>query len=255
MSMLFRDANGVEHPVAGLNGTSGELVPSVSHYQSGNKTSDTTSWSTGETGTFSINLSENMPDADYVVVPTLNVAGVSAIVHAKTANSFRVTVRNDRAETIAQAITLYWQAFKLMTDESRALDEQAIADIQAVIPSTATSANKLTTAADLASKQDTLVDTAISGTAASGVRIDYQANRKYGRIVQLGMSVTLTSDIGIGGTLITGLPPSCSWLAEVYLTRNGVCHGARINESGQITIEETIAAGGGLISGTYISAG
>ena len=127
MSLKFRNAAGVETPIAGLNGLSGELVPSVSYYQSGSKTSDTTSWSTGETGTFSINLSENMPDTDYIVVPTLSVVGVSAIVHAKTVNSFKVTVRNDRAETIAASITLYWQAFKLMTDESRALDEQAIA--------------------------------------------------------------------------------------------------------------------------------
>lgn len=105
----------------------GELIPSVSYYQSGQKTSDATSWSTGETGTFSIPLSENMPDTDYVVVPTLSVTGVSASVHSKTVNSFKVTVRNDREETIAQAITLYWQAFKLMTNEQHALDETAIA--------------------------------------------------------------------------------------------------------------------------------
>lgn len=105
----------------------GELIPSVSYYQSGQKTSDMASWSTGETGTFSINLSENMPDTDYIVVPTLSVVGVSASVHSKTSNSFKVTVRNDREETIAQAITLYWQAFKLMTNEQHALDETAIA--------------------------------------------------------------------------------------------------------------------------------
>lgn len=106
---------------------SGTLVPSVSYYQSGQKTSDTTSWSTGETGTFSINLSEDMPDTDYIVVPTLSVTGVSASVHSKTSNSFKVTVRNDRTETIASAITLYWQVFRLMTNEQHALDETAIA--------------------------------------------------------------------------------------------------------------------------------
>lgn len=200
MSMLFRDANGIEHPVAGLNGTSGELVPSVSYYQSGNKTSDTTSWSTGETGTFSVNLSENMPDADYIVVPTLSVVGVSAIVHAKTVNSFRVTVRNDRAETITQAITLYWQAFKLMTDENRALDEQAIADIQAVVPANATSSNKLVTANEFA-------ETSGSATLASGLSggITWV---KIGRIVQVRVNNVLKSSgaIGAGATLCTGLP-------------------------------------------------
>ena len=123
----------------------GELVPSVSYYQTGNKTSDTTSWGIGETGTFTITLSTAMPDTDYIVVPTLDVVGVSLSVHSKTVNDFKVTVRNDSAETIAQPITLYWQAFKLMTDESRALDEQAIASLQAVVPSSASASNKLVT--------------------------------------------------------------------------------------------------------------
>ena len=153
MSLGQISRTGAKVPIAGLNGLSGELVPSVSYYQSGSKTSDTTSWGTGETGTFSINLSENMPDTDYIVVPTLNVVGVSVIVHAKAVNSFKATVRNDRAETIAQAITLSWQAFKLMTDESRALDEAAIAQnaadidaIEAVMPTKATFGKSLTAA-------------------------------------------------------------------------------------------------------------
>lgn len=123
---LVNKTDGSLQKVAGKI-ANGELIPSVSYYQMGQKTSDITSWSTGETGTFSIDLSEDMPDTDYVVVPTLSVVGVSAIVHSKTVNSFKVTVRNDRTETIALAITLYWQAFKLMTDENRALDETAIA--------------------------------------------------------------------------------------------------------------------------------
>lgn len=144
----------------------GELVPSVSYYQTGNKTSDTTSWGIGETGTFIITLSTAMPDTDYIVVPTLDVVGVSLSVHSKTVNDFKVTVRNDSAETIAQPITLYWQAFKLMTDESRALDEQAIASLQAVVPSSASASNKLVTESEISKVKETADDARLNATLA-----------------------------------------------------------------------------------------
>ena len=35
MSLKYRNASGVETPIAGLNGTSGELVPSTTYIQSG----------------------------------------------------------------------------------------------------------------------------------------------------------------------------------------------------------------------------
>ena len=144
MSLKFRNQNGVETPVAGLNGTSGELVPSVSLYQSGSKLSDTDNWVPGDSGVFSITFSTPMPDADYDVIlgidtPEINVS----VAYDKTVNGFKAKVENVASVTYAGRIEIYWQAFKLMTDESRALDEQAIADLQAVVPSTATSSNQL----------------------------------------------------------------------------------------------------------------
>lgn len=144
MSLKFRNQNGVETPVAGLNGTSGELVPSVSLYQSGSKLSDTDNWVPGDSGVFSITFSTPMPDADYDVIlgidtPEINVS----VAYDKTVNGFKAKVENVSSVTYAGRIEIYWQAFKLMTDESRALDEQAIADLQAVVPSTATSSNQL----------------------------------------------------------------------------------------------------------------
>ena len=116
MSLKFRNSQGIETPVAGLNGTSGELVPSVALKQSGTKTSDATSWASGESGTFTVTLSTAMPDADYVVNVTLDNTAFGYYVHTKTTTSFRVTVTNNSSSTYASAVTLTWTAFKLMTD-------------------------------------------------------------------------------------------------------------------------------------------
>ena len=94
MSILYRSNDGTEVPIAGTM-TSGELIPSVSQYQSG-----TTS------GSGTITLSNTMPDTDYVVV-TNNGTTVSD----KTKTSFAVSG------------ACSWQAFKLMTDEVTSLDE------------------------------------------------------------------------------------------------------------------------------------
>ena len=97
MSILYRSNDGTEVPIAGTM-TSGELIPSVSQYQSG-----TTS------GSGTITLSNTMPDTDYVVV-TNNGTTVSD----KTKTSFAVSG------------ACSWQAFKLMTDEVTSLDEAQI---------------------------------------------------------------------------------------------------------------------------------
>lgn len=44
MSLRFRNSQGTETPVAGLNGTSGELVPSVALKQSGSVASSLNKW-------------------------------------------------------------------------------------------------------------------------------------------------------------------------------------------------------------------
>lgn len=142
MSLKFRNQNGVETPVAGLNGTSGELVPSVSMYQTGSFEVAALP-AGGYTNSGVISLQTPFPDTDYII--TFDFAHSSLIAGAiqKSASNFKVTIGNIDPNEGTGASTCYWKAYKLMTDEDRALDEQAIADLQAVVPSTATSSNQL----------------------------------------------------------------------------------------------------------------
>jgi len=124
MSLKYRDYQGNEVPISGLNGTSGELVPSVSLYQKGSKLSDTSSWAPGESGIFTIAFSTPMPDTNYDVIlgidtPEINVSAA----YDKSVNGFKAKVENVSSVTYAGRIEIFWQAFKLMADESRALDE------------------------------------------------------------------------------------------------------------------------------------
>ena len=216
MSLKFRDANGVETPVAGLNGTSGELIPSVSYYQTGflnfsNLTDDFADVTIlnieNQSVQYRVVFSTPMPDTDYVVVVDVHNTNLQVEVATanKTANGFIVTVRNlvatmraDRGETtdgftfVLDDNYFSWSAFKLMTDESRALDEAEIADLSDrvetletlasdVIPSEASANNQLATEndiPDISGKQDkitvsynasTLSDsTIITGVSAVG---------------------------------------------------------------------------------------
>jgi len=134
MSLKFRDSSGVETPVAGLNGTSGELVPSVSLYQSG--TANISMPNTSElTDLFTKTVTFDTPfdDTDYVLnVDQCEISEAEINrVYNKTTTGFTVAVMYNRKLTAVPSYNvtarLPWQAFKLMTDESRALDEAAIA--------------------------------------------------------------------------------------------------------------------------------
>lgn len=146
MSLKYRNGEGVETPLAGLNGTSGELIPSVSYYQSG--VTETFPMPAGSSANHTIQLSEEMPDTDYVVVVNASNPYDVLAVTGKTVDSIGIWIYNTDSSA-ASSTTVSWQAFKLMTQEQIALDEQAITDIQEVIPSTATTANKLVTQSEL----------------------------------------------------------------------------------------------------------
>lgn len=141
-----------------------ELVPSVSYYQKGTVTL-TQEIAPNGYASVDVTMPKAMPDTDYVVVTKVG-GGFwhTATVHVNatenlSASTFRISIGNPGTiDTIpANTLLVDWQAFKLMTDESRALDEQAIAQntsdisdlqddvesIQAVIPSEASSTNKL----------------------------------------------------------------------------------------------------------------
>lgn len=115
MSLFYNNNAGVLLPVSGLNGQSGELVVGVSAMKSGSKTSDTSSWASQESGTFSIDFDTPMPDADYIVEVTIDKIGVSHEVTNKTANGFKCQVMNIQNNTIPSKIIMSYKAFKLYT--------------------------------------------------------------------------------------------------------------------------------------------
>ena len=132
MSLLYRNYQGNETPISGLNGTSGELVPSVALYQSGTVTVPA---SENAYEVLGVTFSTPMPDNDYVVVLSINGAsGVNwhnkcefVSYENKTATGFTIAIGKPNDQSIEVGTTIKWQAFKLMTDEDRALDEEHIA--------------------------------------------------------------------------------------------------------------------------------
>lgn len=128
MSLKYRDNNGNEVPISGLNGQNGSLVPSVSLYQKGSKLSDTDNWVPGDSGVFTVTFSTPMPDADYDVILGINTPEVTAsVAYDKTVSGFKVKVENVSSVTYAGRIELSWQAFKLMTDTVHEADSAHIA--------------------------------------------------------------------------------------------------------------------------------
>ena len=126
MSLKYRNASGVETPVAGLNGTSGELVPSVALKQSG--AVSVPSLDVQAETSIHATFTTPMPDADYEVSTEESGGSWGRIISIvdKTASGFSMRFLNCSG-SIMTASTVKWTAFKLITDESRALDEAAIA--------------------------------------------------------------------------------------------------------------------------------
>ena len=150
MSLLFRDNQGNETHIAGLNGVSGELIPSVSLVRTGTVSFENVS--TAQWATASVVFDTPMPDADYeIIVNALDgyvMDGMTSplTISNKTINGFSIKIYVH----VLTSFSISYTAFKLMTDESRALDEAAIqqnasdiATINDKIPSTASSSNKL----------------------------------------------------------------------------------------------------------------
>lgn len=123
MSLKYRNSQGVETPVAGLNGTSGELVPSVALMQSGtvNFSCDANSWTTVD-----VTFTTPMPDTDYLVNTD---SGEAAYVHVQVATTKRTTgftmiVWN--RDAVSNTGIIRWTAFKLMTDTVHEADSAHI---------------------------------------------------------------------------------------------------------------------------------
>lgn len=155
MSLKYRNGQGVETPLAGLNGTSGELVPSATYLQKGVFAVPDLNPTVLNYTSVNVTLTAPMPDDDYIVVIEGCPTGIGTNPYAFTIRNKTTTGFTVIATTAFQDVTMIsgrdieYQAFKLITVEEIALDEQAITDIQEVIPSTATTANKLVTQSEL----------------------------------------------------------------------------------------------------------
>lgn len=230
----------------------GELVPSVSYYQKGYLNSsnlvdgfkDVTILNIEHQRVqYRVTFSTPMPDADYVVVVDVHNTNLQVEVASddKTVNGFVVTVRNlvatmraDRGETtdgftfVLSDDYFNWQAFKLMTDESRALDEQAIASLQAVVPSGASASNKLVTESEISKTEKTL---AVGGSASAIVKIDVSVpflDSDYGKFTEIDFQVRSDNirffiSANDGAYLVTAQPNyrSSGWLTGLNYLVNG----------------------------------
>lgn len=132
MGIFYRANDGTERVVAGL-APAGQLVPSVSLYQSGTASgasAQTTTLNPGEFTIITISLPTSMPDSNYVVQAGTDSAYILAeeSPSVRGTTSFRLYLTNQSlTETVdVSEVTIKWQAFKLMTDEVTALDETRI---------------------------------------------------------------------------------------------------------------------------------
>lgn len=125
MSLKYRDNSGNETPVAGLNDTSGELVPSVSLMQSGTTTATSVGANSKVDGR--VTFTNAMPDTNYQVILATNgtEGGITYSIWNKDINGFDFTIVNNN--NLNLSISLQWTAFKLMTDEVHEADEAQIA--------------------------------------------------------------------------------------------------------------------------------
>ena len=118
--------------VAGKNVST--MVPSVALQQSGSVSGASALVTTLGPGSFTIltvSLPTSMPDSNYVVQAGTDSAYILAeeSPSVRGTTSFRLYLTNQSlTETVdVSVVTIFWQAFRLVSDQTTALDEQAIA--------------------------------------------------------------------------------------------------------------------------------
>lgn len=126
MSLKYRDSQGNETPIAGLNGTSGELVPSVAAVRKGTFTVPPKPEAAISTDVV-ITFSTPMEDENYEVVFSTEPYWPEIILLAgdKTVNGFEAHIAYPINVPISY--TINYTAFKLMTDEVHEADSTHIA--------------------------------------------------------------------------------------------------------------------------------
>lgn len=128
MSLKFRNEQGIETPISGLNGTSGELVASVTYMQSG--TATFSEIEVNAVGSCEVTLPTPMPDTNYLVqVYSDNTASsdhrFTWFVRINSASKFTIYATNVYSTSLTPE-AVKWTAFKPITDEQVRLDEGTI---------------------------------------------------------------------------------------------------------------------------------
>lgn len=144
MSLKYRDHNGVSRVISGIT-PGGDLEYGAVATRSGTITVELTP---NQNYTQSVTFSNPMPDADYeVTCSTAQTGGIAFIPMAKTANGFMFNAINLNSSNVTH--TFEWTAFKLYTVADAEQLYSTVQDIEAMIPSSASSTNKFATASDL----------------------------------------------------------------------------------------------------------
>ena len=159
MSLKYRDKNGAEVVLAGLT-PGGDIEYGAVATREGNiQITINASSSTNGVVTFT----DPMPDADYEIIAQMEAASTSGnpgsllimpVSSSRTVNGFYIAVWNYLSS--AQTITVHWKAFKLYEVADAEQFYSKVQDLEAMVPSNASSTNKFTTADDLRTETRTL---------------------------------------------------------------------------------------------------
>ena len=143
MSLKYRNASGQMVVLSGLT-PGGEITPGATVTRTGTITIESLAAGAATFPKVSFGSGNEMPDADYYFEFEASTVAVNVIGYNKTASGFDTTVKN--LDSIAASnIVIKWTAYKLYTVQHDVQNTEAISTMQAVIPASATSANKLVT--------------------------------------------------------------------------------------------------------------
>lgn len=142
MSIRYRAADGTETIVSGLT-PGGDIEAGTVMTRTG-QVSVTGPSSFNSTFDTIITFSEPLPDANYIVDISSNGADLSFTVLLKTASGFRLRTGLSSNDGAGKTATVTYTATKTYTVQHAVQNAEDIANIKAVIPSTASSTNQLT---------------------------------------------------------------------------------------------------------------
>jgi hypothetical protein len=149
MSLRYRDSSGNETIVSGLT-PGGDIEAGAVDTRTGTYNLSGTNWVKQN-----IVFDSPMPDADYeIITEEHQCAGFTSgqfLIENKTVNGFTIGIYFTSTTAANNRYTGTWKAVKTYTVQHAAQNAEDITNIKAVIPSTASSTNKLATSNDVSS--------------------------------------------------------------------------------------------------------